>query len=437
VNILNLEKIFEKSSNVIAVNPPIEDFTAYNLWAAPLGLFRVIGSLLEMGKSVEYFDFLDSPLLDEKNAEPPKFRKDGRHSYWRRETEKPDALMFAKRKYFRFGASYETIREQFKRSSKPDILLISSGMTYWYETVLSTARIAKEVWGDDLTIVTGGIAARLMPEVFEREGVHVVRDRFFFHGNYSSFYGYLKDLSFFPANLIEGCPFRCTYCSSRFFYDKVVFRSLDDQAENLKKWHDETGRKDVSFYDDALLLKNGSILEKFLMKLDQDRYSFRFHTPNGLHLKEIDEHLAVLLKKSNFPQLRFGFETIKKGYDNKSSVKELFEKMEVLRGAGFKKSELGVYLLSAMPGQTVSEVEDTIDIVVEAGGRPYLSEFSPVPSTPLFDIHLKESSLNFKEEPLYQNNTLSGYRSPVFNLKVMEKLREKLSQIYREQDRQK
>ena len=68
--------------------------------------------------------------------------------------------------------------------------------------------------------------------------------------------------------------------------------------------------------------------------------------------------------------------------------------------------------------------------MAELGLRPYLSEFSPVPGTSLYFEHIAESRLDFVNEPLYQNNTLSSFRSPVFTPDVMKKLRDRLNKIY-------
>ncbi len=420
-----------QSKKILFINPPVEDFTAYNLWAAPLGLFRILGNMRERGKDVTYLDFLDGSFLDERDGTPPKFRKDGRHSYWRREVEKPEEISFATRKFFRFGASDETMRSRLSELERPDVVLISSGMTYWYRSVLLTARIVGEIFGD-VPIMTGGIASTLIPESFRKEGIFPWVGPFEHTSEHISFSPELNELTFFPANLIQGCYMKCSYCSSRLFYPKVTIFDVKSQAESVNRWKQETGKSDVAFYDDALLCAKGKILREFLSVADR---SLRFHTPNGLHLREVDEALADLLLERNFKELRFGFETIKNRYDSKSSTDELFKTLEILQKAGYDRRKLGVYLLCGLPGQDPEEVELTIETVVEAGGRPYLSEFSPVPGTPLYHPHLEESLHDFDSEPLLQNNTLSSYRSPVFTGDAMDRLRSKLSSVYRDQDR--
>jgi len=414
--------------NVLFINPPIEDFTAYNLYAVPLGLLKVGGFLKSLGSTVNYLDFLDGKDISETASLPPEFKSDGRHSYWQKEIPKPDELKFVKRRFRRFGASKESILKKLAQLDKPDAVFISSGMTYWYKTVLEMKESVEEIFGK-VPVFVGGIAATLMPQFFLKQGFIVTKGAYTDSAiPYNLFSEWLKNLSFFPANLVSGCYLNCEYCSSKLFYPKMIFHDIKEEAFELVEWKNRTGKSDVAFYDDALLMKKGSVLNEFLELLPKNY--FRFHTPNGLHLREIDEDCAQMLFEGGFSELRFGFETVENSYDSKASVQELFEKLKILRKCGYSEKKLGIYLLCGLPGQTVSAVVESINIVFEAGGRPYLSEFSPVPGTTLFEKHAKESKLDFINEPLYQNNTLSSYRSPVFTEEVMTMLKSILAKGY-------
>ena len=415
-------------AKLLFINPFVEDFTAYNLWAAPLGLFRIMEHHENIGDDVTYLDFLDGGFVGDDTATPPVYRSWERHSYWKREIEKPECLRMVPRKYYRFGANDETVRKTLSAVEKPDKVYISTGMTYWYRTVLKMIDFIREIFGD-VEINVGGITAILMPEIFDGKNVTVNTGKAQIPENITGTgMEYLKNLHFFPANLIEGCPNRCPYCSSVIFNPKVSYKDVSVLAGNLEKWHAATGHCDVAFYDDALLLRNGEMLRDFLDRLASDVY--RFHTPNGLHLREIDENLCKYLEKYDFPQLRFGFETAFSRYEDKTSLNQLKNVVKMLKGHGFANERIGVYLLCGLPGQTVEEVEKTIEIVAEMGARPYLNEYSPVPKTKLFEEHFKESRLDFKSEPLYQNNSVSAWRSPVFTPEVVQKLKSQLYKIY-------
>ena len=49
---------------------------------------------------------------------------------------------------------------------------------------------------------------------------------------------------------------------------------------------------DVAFYDDALLVNAKSHIVPILRELRKRKPDLRFHTPNGLHARMIDDELA-------------------------------------------------------------------------------------------------------------------------------------------------
>jgi radical SAM superfamily enzyme YgiQ (UPF0313 family) len=135
----------------------------------------------------------------------------------------------------------------------------------------------------------------------------------------------------------------------------------------------------------------------------------RFHCPNGLHLRGISGETALLMRKSGFETLRFGFETSELerqiATGGKVRGEDLLAAVGHLKSAGYKDREIGVYLLCGLPGQPASEIRASIDFVKSCGARPILAEFSPIPGTFLWDECRKNSQFDL-DEPLFHNNTL-------------------------------
>jgi len=77
-----------------------------------------------------------------------------------------------------------------------------------------------------------------------------------------------------------------------------------------------------------------------------------------------------------------------------------------LKHAGFSTSQIGAYMLMGLPGQSYSQVEDTIKYVCKIGARPYLSEYSPIPHTKMWEDAVNASRFDIASEPLFHNNTL-------------------------------
>ncbi len=417
---------------LLLVNPPVEDLTAYSLWSVPLGLMRVAAGLRGSGKEVLFLDLLDDPAMTlPPPSTRPACRVDGRHGFWKTPMSKPPELAMVPRRYNRFGATDDHIRAVTAGLPTPDAILVATGMTYWYRSVIHTAGVLRELF-PAAPIIVGGTAARLIPEQFSAAGLMVETGELYPGADLNNVSDIAERYEVYPLELVSGCPFRCHYCASSFFHEKVRVNDIAAQAEALKKWSAETSKRDAVFFDDALLLDKGRYLKELLAHLEPGR--FRFHVPNGLHLRELDGPLAALLRLYQFASIRFGFETISDRFDTKKERTMLAEKVTLLRAVGYRAADIGIYLLCGMPGQTVAEVEDSIAAVIASGGRPYLSEFSPVPGTPLFEGHRAESRLDFAREPLYQNNSLSSYRSPIFTPPVMKRLKDRLAALYRGQD---
>src|ERR1051325_4778004 len=133
--------------NILLVNPPIYDFTAFDFWLRPYGLLRVGGRLRSCNLSV--FDHLIP-------AERDAF---GRGRFEQRLTVKPEALADIPRRFYRFGRAKEHFL-QFLASKTFDVVLIQTVMTYWYLGVREVIQCIRELQ-PRARIVMGGVYATL------------------------------------------------------------------------------------------------------------------------------------------------------------------------------------------------------------------------------------------------------------------------------------
>jgi radical SAM superfamily enzyme YgiQ (UPF0313 family) len=116
-----------------------------------------------------------------------------------------------------------------------------------------------------------------------------------------------------------------------------------------------------------------------------------------------------LLHESGFTTIRLGLETnraaLQQRWGGKVDTALFDQAVDNLLQAGFLTSQIGVYLLCGVPGQTPRDVAEAIDDVRAAGLLPYLAEYSPIPGTPLWQEVLATSAFDIAREPLYHNNT--------------------------------
>jgi radical SAM superfamily enzyme YgiQ (UPF0313 family) len=307
-------------------------------------------------------------------------------------------------------------------------------MTYWYPGVFKTIRIISEIL-PEIPIVLGGNYATLCHDhAVRNSGAHVVfcgegeskipalfKDMFDEelecvpdHENLDAYpypaFDLVRHLDQVPILTSRGCPFRCTYCASGLLNDGFRRRDPLKVADEIAFWNHSRGVRDFSLYDDAFLVKPQDMAIPLLEEIIHRDLNCRFHSPNGLHLREVNDTTARLLFKAGFVTLRFGFESANSDAQietgGKVSNQELLDAVRSLKKAGYSSSDIGIYLLCGLPGQKASEIRESIRFVQFCGARPILAEFSPIPGTALWESSLDMSHYPIGEEPLFHNNSL-------------------------------
>jgi len=82
------------------------------------------------------------------------------------------------------------------------------------------------------------------------------------------------------------------------------------------------------------------------------------------------------------------------------------EAVRLLQQEGFTRDQVGVYILAGLPGQTANQVARSIEFVHQSGFRPFISEYSPIPGTAIWDAAVQASPFPIVDEPLFHNNSL-------------------------------
>jgi radical SAM superfamily enzyme YgiQ (UPF0313 family) len=402
---------------VLLVNPPIYDFAAYDFWLKPLGLLRLGGILRAAGFRVQLIDYLDRdyPLLPGgRHRRSDEF---GRGHYIKKEIPLPEVLTEISRKFKRYGLPEYAAEEALKTVGEPEVILVETMMTYWYPGVVEAVRTFRRRFPRS-KIVLGGTYASLLPAhagnvtgadlvVCGRElqplwdllGIDPPPDAPPAWDLYSS-------SPYAVTTFTEGCPFHCTYCAGPRLTGNYRERPAATIVEELRRLQG-LGVTDVALYDDALLHRPREFFIPLMERLRSEDLLFRFHTPNGLSARALDEESARCLKSSGFASIHLGFETSdamrQRSTGGKVTSAELERALDGLERAGYARKDVVVYLLMALPGQSPDEVEESIRFVHGRGARVMLAEFSPVPGTPDGEAARGIVDLN---EPLLQNSTV-------------------------------
>ncbi|MEW6088015.1 MAG: radical SAM protein [bacterium] len=326
---------------------------------------------------------------------------------------------------------------------RPDIILMTSGMTYWYPGTFETIDILKHKF-PGVPLILGGIYASLCEKhAIEKSGADIV-----FSGNniieilklvgsqtkteldYSRikkeevfpYYELYPKLSYISLRTSGGCPFKCSYCGWYLLEDK--FHQIDPclVIEHIEYYNKQYGIKNFAFYDEALLYNAENHIIKILQKVINKDLKINFHTPNGLHARFMSFEIAKLMKTTGFIQPRLALETTKaerqKQTGFKTSTGEFLKAVECLKNAGFAPRDIAVNILIGLPGRDFNEIKDSIDFAAKLGLKIFLEEYSPIPGTKDFE----SSGLTPDSDPLLHNNSIFPLFKPE-DLSVIQSLK--------------
>ncbi len=448
----------------ILINPWIYDFAATNMWSRPLGLLRVAEYLSQ-------FD-LDFRLIDCTDVVKTK-RKFGTGKYPRQIIEKPETIRTIHKNYARYGISLEDFEEKLRSSLPYDFVIVTSIMSYWYPGVQKAIEIIKSV-SPGIPVILGGIYATLYHKhASENSGADYIyrghiKSPFLRHrhpsaadssrqvkeelkGDICSGRGIekiFKDFGLclnknnnprpyyklglyrhFPFSTVltgSGCPFNCSYCASSVLFNGFVQREPSHINLEIQELY-EIGVRDFAFYDDALLANADSHLKVVLRNVIKADLRIRFHCPNGVHARFVDDEIAYLMKRSGFKTLRLGLETVDKarqtGTGGKVTTDILESAVKNLKKHDFTKEQVGVYLMYGLPGQGLEEVKEGIEFLKALNLKINLTEFSPVPGTICWDELKKKGIVTDNIDPLLTNNSIFTNLYSGYDPDALEKLK--------------
>jgi radical SAM superfamily enzyme YgiQ (UPF0313 family) len=414
-----------------------------NLWSRPLGLLKVAEHMSQFELQIRLIDCMD--VFEKKQY--------GSGKYPREIVEKPEPVEKIPRFFKRYGISLGEFKEKVESFMPYDIVFVTSIMSYWYPGVLKAIEIVRNV-SPHVPIILGGIYATLFHEhasmhshadivykgsirenitcELERLGVKLNRNTH--QKNNGSFatkkqYYQLSLYSSFPFAPIltsQGCPFRCSYCASSVLSGSFLQR---DPLHVIKEIHElcRIGARDFAFYDDALLVNAESHIKHILRDIIQSNLKVRFHCPNGIHARFIDDELAYLMKKSGFTTIRLSLETVNDDRNavtgGKVTAESLRAAVKMLKKQGFTKRRMGVYLMYGLPGQGLDEVREGIKFLKDLGVRINLAEFSPIPGTQCWEELKERNIINDQLDPLLTNNSVFSHLFSGYDPSELEELK--------------
>jgi radical SAM superfamily enzyme YgiQ (UPF0313 family) len=448
----------KKRNKLLLINPWIYDFTAYDFWSKPLGILYMAAILREKGYSIDYIDCmerLETNLSSKTNHIYFKNHHEGRGSFHKEKVSKPESIRQIPRNYCRYGIKETAFEEKLEHLPKPDVVLITSVMTYWYPGVFRVIKLIRKHY-PDCPVILGGIYTTLCPEhaakfsgadyVLKNSQLNQLlpllqnladnsnnpndlKNTNFKNLNYYPYpaWDLYRELDYICLITSRGCPYRCSYCASSIINPELQFRKPHQIVEEIAYWKKIKEVQNFVFYDDALLFKAEQHFIPLLQEIKKRNLNINFYTPNALHARFITQTIAQLMVECGFDKIWLGFETsdpelqCKTGnkIDNSSFIKSI----KILLKEGFSPENIRVYLLIGLPEQSLQSITDSVKLVLDNGVRPYLAKYSPIPGTEMWKDIIKEYRWEEPVDPLWHNDALMPYFSPRINIEQYQQIK--------------
>jgi radical SAM superfamily enzyme YgiQ (UPF0313 family) len=424
---------------ILLIQPPIRDFYQTSIRTQPIGLAYLAALLKKNGHNV---GILDCQTETKKSIPIPaelSYLKD----FYPFNDRSPFKLYSG---YYHFGTGWEEIRKRAE-NSEADVFGISSSFTPYHGEALEIARIIKE-WDRRKIVVMGGAHVSCDPQGVLRSpfvdyailGEGEVRFPVLLEQisrgrakNVEKIDGigyrnegeiritpprnFIQDLDSLPHPARElldldryrlrkkrstmiitsrGCPHQCAYCSAHLVMG-TSFRTRTPEAilTEMMACRELYGIEVFDIEDDNFTFD----LEraKKLMNLMIETFGegkIELSAMNGISFASLDGELLKLMKGA-------GFHTINLSYVSADpSTKERMRRPrpttefdKILEKAEQVGLHVTAYAILGMPGQTLTEMVDTLVYLM---GKKVLigpSIYYPTPGTPLFERCKKEGIL--------------------------------------------
>ena len=189
----------------------------------------------------------------------------------------------------------------------------------------------------------------------------------------------------------RGCPYKCVFCSTTMFWQKVRAHSVEHVYNEVTELIDKYNVDSIQIWDD-LFTYNKKRLREIAKLFKENGITEKVQFSCQPRANLVDVELCEILKEINIRTVSFGFESgsernlhyLKKG---SVSVEQNKNAARICKDHGFKV--IGS-LMFGSPGETIDDMRQTLDLIddMKEAGADLMWAFvtTPFPGTEIWEI---------------------------------------------------
>lgn len=201
----------------------------------------------------------------------------------------------------------------------------------------------------------------------------------------------------------RGCPNRCVFCSVRLHMgQKYRAHSPEYVIKLLRLCIDKYGICNFHFEDDNLSCDRQRF-ERILDLIIEENLKIKWDTPNGVRVDSLNYNILKKMKQSGCHHLALAIESGNQRVLDKVIHKglNLEYAIQIAKYCHELKISAHAFYVIGFPGETISEIKDTINLAIKLYRKydlsPYVMVATPLYGTELYEICLRDKLI--KREP--------------------------------------
>lgn len=349
----------------------------------PMGLFKIARYFKNKGVEVEYLDCQLPPRIADTNINTKNHFIDAPFVKYLPCGNFEQEGILKPQRYF--GIPHRVIREKI-RAAKPTEIWVSTGLTYYWESVQEVVTICKEVF-PTVPVFIGGIYASLYPQhaskMVAADYIHV--------GALEDIDGLMPDYDIDPSKksirtiqISKGCNVNppCSFCAVVSLDPK--FSPLNE--DNVFNYIQEEYKKGARYWQlwASQLLVPPRRFIGLLDKIIGSDINIKLIASEGVQPSLFSQEISDKMYKAGFTAVSIPMESIQEdlvlNWAKPSTFKDYTQAVTNAQRSGFKVVKS--FILAGLPGQTYDEI---IHGIVDCWARDTVvayHQYTPVPAAP-------------------------------------------------------